>query len=88
MSRSYRKHFVFAEEGDRRNKKWFNRRLRHQHIISGGYYKKLHNSREIKNFEFQFRDEDDFVRQNLPYLNEDETEKDLRKIWRKYFLSK
>lgn len=88
MSRSYRKHFWFPTEGDKRNKKWFNRKLRHKHVVSGGYFKKMNDSHDIHSFFIHYRDEDDFVRDNLPYLSEGETEENLRKIWRKYFLSK
>lgn len=85
MSRSYRKHFWFPTEGDKRNKKWFNRKLRHKHVVSGGNFKKQNNSRDIHCFWIHYVDEEDYVRQNLGYGWDEET---LRKTWRKYFLSK
>ena len=85
MSRSYRKHFWFPTEGDKRNKKWFNRKLRHKHIVSGGNFKKQNESRDIHSYFIYYRDEDDFVRQNSGYGDDEKT---LRKTWRKYFLSK
>lgn len=88
MSRSYRKHFWFPTEGDKRNKKWYNRKLRHKHVDSGGYFKKMNDSRDIHSFFIYYRDEDAYVRENLPYVKEGETEVDLRKAWRKHFRSK
>lgn len=86
MSRSYRKHFWFSTEGDKRNKKWFNHKLRHKsHVVSGGNFKKHNNSRDIHNFWVHYWDEEDYVRQNL---GGGWDEKTLRKTWRKYFLSK
>lgn len=87
MSRSYRKHFWFPTEGDKRNKKWFNRKLRHRHrpIVSGGDFKKQNNSRDIHCFWIHYRDEEDYVQQNIGYGWDEKT---LRKVWRKCFLSK
>lgn len=88
MSRSYRKHFWFPTEGDKRNKKWFNRKLRHKQIGNGGDFKKHNNSRDIHCFYIYYKDEEAFVRENLPYIEEGESEADLRKVWRKHFRSK
>lgn len=89
MSRSYRKHFVFASEQDKKWKKYFNRKVRrHSDVDDGAAYKKLNDSWLIKCFHFRYDDEEDFVRRNLPYLREGETEADLRKVWRIHFLSK
>lgn len=85
MSCSYRKHFWFSTEGDKRNKKWYNRKLRHKHVFSGSHFKKMNDSRDIHSFFIHYENEDDYVRQNIGY---DWDEKTLRKIWRKYFLSK
>lgn len=85
MSRSYRKHFWFSTEGDKRNKKWYNRKLRHQHVVSGGNFKKKNDSRNIHSYFIYYRDEEDYVWQNLGYGWDEKT---LRKTWRKYFLSK
>lgn len=85
MSRSYRKHFWFPTEGDKDNKKFFNRKLRHQHVGNGAEYKKKHNSRDIHCWWIYYRDEEDFVRQNSGYGDDEKT---LRKVWRKHFLSK
>lgn len=88
MSRSYRKHFWFPTEGDKRNKKWFNRKLRHQCVGSGGDFKRKNDSRDIHSFFLHYSGEEAFVQENLPYLMEGQTEWDLRKIWRKYYMSK
>lgn len=87
MSRSYRHHFVFPTEKDSQEKKRFNRRLRRRHIdvASNSGYKKANNSWAIRFGIIRYLDEEDFVRQNLEY---GDSEEKLRKIWRKYFLSK
>ena len=58
MSRSYRKHFWFPTEGDKRNKKWFNRKLRHKHVGNGAEYKKQNNSRDIHCFWIHYANEE------------------------------
>ena len=85
MSRSYRKHFWYATEGDRRNKHWFNCKLRHKHVESGSDFKKLNNSRDIHGWYIHYEDEADFVRQNRGY---GVTDQELHKIWRKHFQAK
>lgn len=86
MSRSYRKHFKFATEGDRRNKKWSNRRIRRSvDVGNGSEYKKYFDSYDIKNFFIYYRDEEDFIRKNIGY---GKSRKELSKMWRKYFHSK
>lgn len=87
MSRSYRKHFWFPIEGDKRNKKYYNRKVRRcKDVDSGAAYKKMNESWEIKSFFFFYKNEDDFVRENLPFG--DDTEQDLRNTFRKHFRSK
>jgi hypothetical protein len=86
MSRSYRHHFIFSSEGDKEMKKFHNRRVRRKRDLpSYGGYKKVGDSWEIKCFSFMFVDEEDYVRQNLGYGDDEET---LRKKFRKYYLSK
>ena len=87
MSRSYRKHFWFPTEGDKRNKKHYNRKVRHyEDFDDGAAYKKISESWGIKSFYLFYKSEDDFVRENLPFG--DETEQELRNIFRKHFRSK
>lgn len=91
MSRSYRHNFWFAIEGDKQNKKRYNRKLRraHNQDYSGNSgFKKKFNSRNIHSWYIFYENEEDFVRVNLPYLREGEDEHTLRKLWRKHFLSK
>lgn len=91
MSRSYRHHFWFPTEGDKHNKKRFNRKLRRAHnqdFADGAAFKKKFNSWDIHSWWIHYKDEEDFVQTNLPYLKEGETEADLRRIWRTHFLSK
>lgn len=91
MSHSYRHSFWFSTEGDKRNKKAYNHRLRRSHnqnFSNGGGFKKKFNSANIHDWFLHYDNEEDFVQKNLPYLKKGETETDLRKTWRKHFLSK
>lgn len=89
MSRSYRKHAIFAYEKDSSEKKHANRRVRQsKDVLNGSDYRKLYSSRLIKFGRCGYLSEEDFVQRNLPYVKEGETESDLRKLWRKHFLSK
>lgn len=91
MSRSYRHNFWFATEGDKKNKKIYNKRLRRAHnqdFSDGSGFKKKFDSRGIHSWFLHYSGEEEFVRDNLPYLNSGETERDLRRSWRKYYLSK
>ncbi len=89
MSRSYRKHAIFAYEKDSSEKKHANRRVRRsKDVLNGSDYRKLYSSRLIKFGRWGYLSEEEYVRANLPYLRSGETERDLRKTWRKHFLSK
>lgn len=91
MSRSYHHNFWFVVDGDKKNKKRYNKRFRQisdQDFPSGSGFKKRFNSYKIRNWALHYDDEEAFVRANLPYLRSGETESDLRKTWRKHFLSK
>lgn len=86
MSRSYRKHFWFPTEGDKNNKKFFNRRVRRQEDVgSGGEYRKHGNSRDIHSWWIHYSNEEAFVRDNLGY---GQSENELRKIWRTHYRAK
>ena len=86
MSRSYRKHFWFPTEGDKRNKKFFNRRIRHQNeISSGGDYRRYGNSYDIHSWWIYYPNEEAFVQENIRY---GATEQEARKIWRIHYRAK
>lgn len=86
MSRSYRHNFVFASEGNKKMKKFSNRKVRRQKDLpSYSGYKKVFDSWEIRDWSFMFVDEEDFVLQNLGYGDDEKT---LRKIFRRHYLSK
>lgn len=86
MSRSYRKHFWFPTEGDKQNKKFFNRRVRrNDNINSGGEYRKYGNSRDIHSWWIHYPNEEAFVREALRY---GDSEKEARRIWRTHFRAK
>lgn len=86
MSRSYRKHFIFDEEPNHKQKKYANRKVRHNNVGQNGGYKKAFPSWNIHSaWQIRYYSEDDFVKINSGY---GDSEKELRKIWRKHFLSK
>lgn len=88
MSRSYRKHFIFATEGDKDFKKIYNRKVRRSsHMGNGSSYKKIGDSSRIKSYEFMYLNEDDYVVDGIKYGN-GESEDYWRAQWRRHFRSK
>lgn len=85
MSRSYRKHFWFPTEGHKKNKKSFNRKLRHEQFGNGNEYKKMHNSRNIHSWWIYYPNEEAFVRECVLYGG---TEEEARKTWHIHFRAK
>ena len=86
MSRSYRKHFWFPTEGDKRNKKFFNRRIRHKNEIgSGGDYRRYGDSYDIHSWWIYYPNEEAFVQESIRY---GATEQEARKIWRIHYRAK
>lgn len=86
MSRSYRKHFWFPTEGDKANKKFFNRRVRrNDNVNSGGEYRKYGNSYDIHCWWIHYPNEEAFVQEALRY---GDSEKEARRIWRAHFRAK
>lgn len=87
MSRSYRHNIWFSFEGDKRDKKLANRRVRRRSldIFQNGDYKKVYPSWLISLGKFGYADENAFVRSEIRYGAD---EHEARVVFRKHFLSK
>lgn len=86
MSRSYRHHVWFSYEGDKRDKKLANRRVRRsKDIYQNGDYKKVYPSWLISLGKIGYSCENSFVRENVRYGANEEVS---RKVYRKYLLAK
>ena len=87
MSRSYRHNVWFPYEHDKSAKKWAKRKVRRSKgIYNGNSSHKLYDSWLIKMGHWGYKDEQDYIEQNLPYSDGD-VEK-LRKAYRTHYRSK
>lgn len=87
MSRSYRHNVYFPYEQNKSAKKWAKRKVRRSKgIYNGNSSHKLYDSWFIKMGHWGYKDEQDFIEQNLPYSDGD-VEK-LRKAYRTHYRSK
>jgi len=87
MSRSYRHNICFPFEQNKSAKKWAKRKVRRSKgIYNGNSSHKLYDSWLIKLGCWGYRNEQDFIEQNLPYY--DGNVEDLRKMYRRHFRSK
>lgn len=87
MSRSYRHNVYFPYEQNKSAKKWAKRKVRRSKgIYNGNSSRKLYDSWFIKMGHWGYKNEQDFIEQNLPYSDGD-VEK-LRKAYRTHYRSK
>lgn len=86
MSRSYRHHTWFSYEGDKRDKKLANRRVRRsKDIYQNGDYKKVYPSWLISLGKWGYSCENSFVRDVTRYGAEEERS---RQVYRVHLLAK
>ena len=87
MSRSYRHNVYFPYEQNKSAKKWAKRKVRRSKgIYNGNSSRKLYDSWFIKMGHWGYKNEQDFIEQNLPYSDGD-VEK-LRRAYRTHYRSK